>query len=482
MDEAYVRCMTAHRLVLAALVLVVAVQAAPASAGTIVWSKGGDLWAMQEDGSAPHLLIPKSAAPGMTTLQNPGVHPAGTTVTFEGSTTANQVSRLGLCGAFPWQYSCTTFHFGFNATGVYRWTGGNTVERLTGDPAYCFNCTASSVAPEPRGDGAVDYGFQHCQGFLDDGSYTCVGAVKSTSGEPYPSCTDLPDEPSPNPVSPSQLVYSGCTSAGHDALVVTGPDRAGEHVVGCDDAEQADPSWSPAGDAVVAAEGGTDPGIWVYGASNTACFAGSLRHAVVAPSGVTFSSPRMTGSRIIFEAQGEVWSVPATCTTCAFPAAATQLTTGGDNKDPAWTAAALSTPAFGGAGPAPGAGTTPGSGTSGTGADITAPTLQVTVATRQRILRQRKSILLKIRSSEVATLTITGAISLPGTDPKLKSVKRTLAAGRTVTVRIVLSAKAVRAVRRAWARGRKVVAVLKVTLRDPAGNTRKATKRITLRR
>lgn len=475
--------MAARALVLVALTAVCALHAAPVGAGTIVWSKGGDLWAMQDDGSAPHLLIPKSAAPGMTTLQNPGVHPAGTTVTFEGSTTANQVSRLGLCGTFPWQYSCTTFHWGFNATGVYRWTGGNTVERLTGEPAYCFNCTASSVAPEPRGDGAITYGFQHCQGFLDDGTYACVGAVKSTSNEAYPSCTDLPDEPSPNPASPSQLVYSGCTSAGNDALIVTGPDRAGEHVVGCDDAAQSDPSWSPSGDAVVVAEGGTDPGIWVYGAGNTACFAGSLRHAVVAPAGVPFSSPRFVGGRIIFEAQGEVWSVPATCDTCAFPSSATQLTTGGDNKDPAWTAAAIATPAFAQAGPGdPGPATAPGTTVPGASVDVTAPALLLTATARQRILRQRKSIVLKVRSSEAATLTVTGVVSVPGTDPKLKTVKRALPAGKAVTVRIAVSAKALRTIRRAWARRRKAVAVLRIALRDAAGNTTRTTKRITLRR
>ncbi len=480
--------MNARRLVLVAVAVAVVIPVAPAS-GTIVWSKGGDLWAMHDDGSVPHLLIPKSAAPGMTTLQNPGVHPAGTTVTFEGSTTANQVSRLGLCGTFPWQYSCTTYHFGFNATGVYRWAGGATVERLTGAPSYCFNCSASSIAPEPRSDGAVAYAFQHCQGFLDEGSYACVGAVKSTSSEAYPACTDLPDEPSPNPAAPSQLVYAGCTSGGNDALIVTGPDRAGEHVIGCDDAEQTDPSWSPSGDAVVAAEGGTDPGIWVYGAGNTACFAGSLRHAVVAPAGVTFSSPRFAGGRIVFEAQGDIWSVPSTCNTCAFPGAATKLTTGGDNKDPAWTAADLATPVFGsggsagtGTGAGTGAGTTPGATIPGAAIDATPPALLLTATARQRILRQRKSILLKIRASEAATLTITGTIAVPGTDPKLKSVKRALPAGKTVTVRITVSAKALRAIRRAWARGRKAVAVLRITLRDAAGNTTKTTKRIALRR
>lgn len=459
---------------------------AAAAAGTIVWSKGGDIWAMQDDGTNPRLFIPKSAAPGMTTLQNPGIHPAGTVLTFEGSTTANEVRHLGLCGTFPSQYSCWTWHYGFNATGVYRWTGGTTVERLTGAPAYCFNCTNSSVAPEPRADGAIASATHHCQGWLEDGSYACVGALNSTTGESYPSCTDLPDEPSPNPAAPSQLVYTGCTSGGNPALIVTGPDRAGERPVGCDDVAQDDPSWSPTGGEVVAAEGGTDPGIWVYGAGNTACFAGALRHAVVAPAGVAFRSPRHTGARIVFEAQGDLWSVPAGCTACAFPSGATQLTTGGDNRDPAWTAAALpatspvvAVPDGGGAGgtatpvPAPGGGAVK---------DTTAPVVRVTVTTRQRILRQGKRIVLKLRASETSTATLTATITVPGRDPKLTTVRRRLPAGSSVTVRLAVGAKALRAVRRAWARGKRPVAVVRLVVRDVAGNTTRRTLRITLRR
>ena len=455
-----------------------------AAAGTIVWSKGGDIWAMQDDGTNPRVFIPKSAAPGMTTLQNPGIHPAGTVLTFEGSTTANEVRRLGLCGLFPSQYSCWTWHYGFNATGVYRWAGGASIERLTGAPAYCFNCTNSSVSPEPRADGAVVSAMHHCQGWLDDGSYACIGAIKSTSGETYPSCDDLPDEPSPNPGVPSQLVYTGCASGGNSALIVTGPDRAGERPVGCDDIAQDDPSWSPTGAEIVAAEGGTDPGIWVYGAGNSACFAGALRHVVVAPADVVFRSPRHTGSRIVFEAQGDLWSVPAGCSTCAFPSDATQLATGGDNRDPAWTAAALpaTSPVVGAPGGAGGTappGTAPGGGAV---KDTTAPVVRLTATSRQRVLRQGRRIVIKLRANEAATATLTGKIVVPGADPKLATVTRRLPTGKTITVRISVGAKALRAVRHAWARGKRPVAVVRISVRDGAGNTTRRTLRITLRR
>lgn len=473
--------------VLAALVCLVA--AAPgASAGTVVFTKGTDIWAMQDDGSNPRLLIPVGAAAGMSSIQQPAVAPAGTTVTFEGSTKVNEVHRLGLCGTFPTQYSCFTWHYGFNATGVYRWTGGATVERLTGAPAYCWNCTDGDQAPEPRADAAIDYAFQHCQGWLDDGTYSCTGAIKSTSGQAYPACSDLPDDPSPNPANASQLAYTGCTSGGNSAIIVTGPNHAGEHVVGCDDAPQEDASWSPSGGEVVDAEGGLEPGIWVYAASNTSC-AGTSRHAVVAPSGVTFASPRHTGSRILFEAQGEIWSVPASCTTCAFPSGATQLTSGGDNHAPAWTSAALPARIPASSGTTPGTGTGSGvSGTSGAGTtpaparDTTAPVTAVTFSSTQRILRQRNRIILKVRANEAATLTVSGRIVVPGTDPKLTTVTTALPAGTTVVVRITLSKKALRAIRRAWARRAKATAVLTLRTRDAAGNTATSTKRIALRR
>lgn len=481
----------AFAVLVAAACLAAAAPAAPA--GTVVFTKGADIWAMQDDGSNPRLLIPVGAAAGMSSMQNPAVAPAGTLVTFEGSTKANEVTHLGFCGTFPTQYSCFTWHYGFNATGVYRWTGGPTVERLTGAPAYCWNCTDGAQSPEPRADAAIDYAFQHCQGWLDDGTYSCTGAIKSTSGQAYPACSDLPDDPSPNPANAAQLAYTGCTSGGNSAVIVTGPNHVGEHVVGCDDAAQEDASWSPSGSEIVVAEGGTEAGIWVYAAANTACFAGSLRHAVVAPSGVSFASPRHTGTRIIFEAQGEIWSVPASCTTCAFPSGATQLTSGGDNHAPAWTSAALPAgiPASTGTTPGTGTGTGTGSGTSGTpGAgttpaparDTTAPVTAVTFSSKQRILRQRNRIILKVRANETATLTVSGRIAVPGTDPKLTKVTKKLPAGKTVVVRITLSKKTLRAIRRAWARRAHATAVLALRTRDAAGNTATATKRIALRR
>jgi len=474
---------------LAALVLAAAMalaSAGPAHAGQIVWSKAGQIWVMNDDGSGPRLLVGLGAAPGMESLGAPAVAPNGTIVLFEGTTNTNRVTRSGLCGTFPYTYPCSTVHFGFLATGVYRWDGA-AVQRLSGDPSYCFNCSSAETGPEPRADGSYVSAFQHCQGFLDTFSYECVGAVRSSDGRTYPSCDDLPEDPSPNPADPAAVVYSGCTSGGNPALVVTGPDRAGERVVACDDQTQSDPSWSPSGGRIVAAEGGTDPGLWVYGASNTACFSGDLRHAVVAPSGTFFASPRFVGEdRIVFAADGELWTVPGTCDRCAYPGAATQLTSGGDNRDPAWTAQTL--PVGGGGGGASGGGAGGGDaggsgGGSGAGsADTTAPTLTVTGARTQRILRQRRSVVVKVKCTEAATLRLSGTIAVPGRDPVLRAVTRRLPAGRATVVKITLSSSALSAVKRAWRRHRSATAVLRLRVTDAAGNVATSTRRIGLRR
>ena len=466
---------------LAALVLalfgLLAFGAEHARGGELLWSKGGEIWTMHDDGSGQRLLIALAAAPGMSALRNPAVHPSGSTVMVQGDTKMNEVSRLGLCGTFPYTYSCTTWHTGFNSSGTYRWQNG-ALQRLTGQPSYCFDCSDGPVEPEPRADASAVSAFMHCQGFLDLGSYSCVGALQSSGGESYPSCDDLPSSPSPNPVDGLQVAYTGCRSGGNDALVVTRPGRADERVIGCDDATQSDPAWSPDGSQVVDAEGGTEPGLWVYGSGNNGCFTGSLRHAVVAPSGTSFDSPRFAGpNTIVFEASGELWSVPASCNGCPFTSAR-QLTTGGNNHEPAWTAAAIPAGPAGSPSPTP----TPGPAATPTPTPLpAAPVVRVTGTAPQRVLRQRNAISLNLRADRSASATITGRIQVRGKDPVLRPVTKSLPAGKRVTVKIILRGKALTAVRAVLRGRRSATAVLTLTFRSEAGGVATTTKRITLK-
>ncbi len=469
--------------VLLALIALLVFMADEARAGQILWSKGGQIWTMNDDGTNQRVLVPLSAAPGMTSLRTPSVHPGGTVVAFEGSTTANQVTRTGLCGTFPNTYSCTTFHYGFNGTGVYRLESG-VVTRLTPAPAYCWNCSASSNQPEPKADGSIVHLFDHCQGFLDDGTYDCVSAVKDTAGTVFPSCSDV-DSPAPNPANGAQVVFTGCFVTGQPALVVTSPGGAGEHVIGCDEATQWDPSWSAAGDLVVASEiSNTDPGLWIYGTSNTDCTGAVSRYALSAPASVSFDSPRFVGSdRIVFGSGGELWSIAASCNGCVFPANATQLTTGGDNYEPAWTAAAPAAVPPVGAAPTPTPAPTPPAGGTGTpGADTTppVPVLRKT-AKRQRVLKQSRRIIVKASANEAATIQISGKIELTKkTKRTLKAISRPLPATITTTIKIKLTSKMIASLRAQWAKRRVPVAVLKVRVVDAAGNATESTRRISL--
>ncbi len=433
---------------------------------------------MNDDGSGARVLVPLSAAPGMASLRSPSADPAGGVVLFEGSTNANHLTRTGLCGTVPFTYPCFTDHYGFNATGVYRWAAGAT-QRLSADPAYCWNCSGSFSDPAPRPDGSAVWTYTQCQGFLDEGNYVCEGAIQASSGEAYPSCSDV-SQATPNPANPSQVVHTGCTSGGNSALVVTGPARAGEHVIACDDTTQEGPSWSPDGTQVVAAEGGTEPGLWIYGAGNTACFAGALRYAVEVPAGTTAASPRFVGSsgRLVFEASGELWTVAASCNRCAFPAAATQLTTGGNNHEPSWTSDPLTTPPVvtpPGGGPAPGP-------VPGPAPDTTAPKLDAGKSPVSQRVSAKRRLTLTVTSSEAATLTVTGKVQVPGKDPVLAAVTATLAPGAKTTVRVKLSSKALKALRREWAKRHTPVAKLQLTLRDAAGNVATVKRQVKLRK
>ncbi|MBJ7472584.1 MAG: hypothetical protein JHD16_14855 [Solirubrobacteraceae bacterium] len=464
-------------LVVLALAAASLVAAQPVSA-QIVWSKGGEIWTMNDDGTGQRVLVALSAAPGMNELRAPGAHPSGSAVTFEGSTWVNKVTNNGLCGTFPTMYPCVTTHYGFYGTGTYRWAAGK-VERLSPPAAYCWNCSSGPSDPEPRADGSVVSTFTHCQGFLGDGTYDCDAAINASSGEAYPSCVDVASA-SPNPATPSQVLHTGCTSAGTNALVVTGPDRAGERVVACDDGEQNDPAWSPDGSQIVAAEGGTDPGLWVYGAGNTACFAGALRHAVIAPAGQSFWSPAFVGaSRIVFESQGELWSVAAGCDRCAFPGAATQLTSGANNSAPTWTSDPLVAPTTPGGATTPGGGTTP---TSGAAPDVVAPSADLSKTTKTQKVGKTRKLTLKLTASEGATLTVTGAIKVTGKDPKLGPVTQPLVAGTPATVKVRLGSSAMKALNAAWAKRKTPVARLQLTLKDATGNSRTVRREVKLRR
>lgn len=116
--------------------------------------------------------------------------------------------------------------------------------------------------------------------------------------------------------------------------------------------------------------------------------------------------------------------------------------------------------------------------------DPRASTPSVETGPAQLVLRQ-KAVIVKARSRADGTLAATGTIALPRTAAaavRLRPATASVAAGQTAALRLRLSKKAMRAVKRALARRRALTAKVKVTATDLAGGQAARTVRIRLRR
>jgi PKD repeat protein len=113
----------------------------------------------------------------------------------------------------------------------------------------------------------------------------------------------------------------------------------------------------------------------------------------------------------------------------------------------------------------------------------TAPSLALSAARSQRVLKQRGVIVhascaSPCRLTASATLSVTRA----SRSLKLRGIVRNAATGKRVRLRLRLSNKALRSVRRALRKSRRLTATVKVVATDAAGNSRTAKRKIRLRR
>jgi hypothetical protein len=113
----------------------------------------------------------------------------------------------------------------------------------------------------------------------------------------------------------------------------------------------------------------------------------------------------------------------------------------------------------------------------------TAPTLALLAAGTQKVLRQRGVVVLASCGSP-CTLTASATVSLAGASRslKLRGIVRQAASGKQVRLRLALSKKTLRSIRRALRRGVRLTAKVTVVATDAAGNSRKATRKIRLKR
>ncbi|MDA0161288.1 PKD domain-containing protein [Solirubrobacter ginsenosidimutans] len=102
-------------------------------------------------------------------------------------------------------------------------------------------------------------------------------------------------------------------------------------------------------------------------------------------------------------------------------------------------------------------------------ADTTAPLLRVDAQSRQR-LRTRRAAVVTVSCSERCSASATGVLTVGGRRHALRASSRELLADQPGSVRVALSSQAQQALSRASRRGRRPVAVIRVTVQDAVGN------------
>lgn len=112
-------------------------------------------------------------------------------------------------------------------------------------------------------------------------------------------------------------------------------------------------------------------------------------------------------------------------------------------------------------------------------ADKQPPAMRLGGAKKQKLLKT-KAILVTVLVDEAATVRAGATLNVPGHARvyRLKSLTKKAAANKRVTFKLKLSKSQLKAVKRALRAKKKVVATVKVTARDAAGNARSATRKV----
>jgi hypothetical protein len=333
---------TRRRAVAALAALAVVGAALPAAApAQIVFVRDSEVWAMADDGTDQRRVIARGdLGTGAWVLAHPDVRPDGTTIAFDGTWDVRVApGPVGACGNF--------------CTGVYIWENG-AVRRLSEPPLVSPVATSFDAHPHLTPDGRVTSRFEYFQWdvttlgwhFIGNGGadrIRTLAGVGAPVGDLGGACRtgDAPSDAAiaPHPATPGRYTFVDCLAGTSWPLVVQ--DVGGAPVgLSFDDAPQSDPAFTPDGGRVLVVEGGAGPGIWSYPSPQPD--PPVTTWVLDAPDGVT-SSPVVVGDRIVFAAQGDIWSIPGTCgmgATCRFPGDATRLTSGeAADSGPAWTGA-----------------------------------------------------------------------------------------------------------------------------------------------
>jgi hypothetical protein len=319
------------------VVVMLSACASSASAGQIVYRHGSEVWAVNENGTAPHALVDDAQA-GVSGIYDPSVDPIGGTVAFVGTTLAPD----GNCE--------------INCDGLYVLAGG-ALTRLSGPPANCITagteCDTAAENPSVTTNGRVVYLAETVFGSIDfdDVATTTIDDLP-LNGSEAPAPWGLPpqsvakgdDDPSlfytvaSDPANPNLIAYEGGTNCSvgmgvSDTGCITGivvDDNQGQspYNVSYDDEGQDWLAFSPNGNYVADIEAGEQRGIWIYTDEDVenAANDGTWRGWYVLedpdqdsndggdPDQHTFQGVTVTGSgAIVFDDGTNIFSVPASC-------------------------------------------------------------------------------------------------------------------------------------------------------------------------
>jgi hypothetical protein len=225
------------------------------------------------------------------------------------------------------------------------------------------------INPEPTKSGPLYFNLNTYSGRLSQGDFVAGSRIykmnaDGTGRTDYGSpCNDsFLDTGAPNWANESQLVYN-CDDAGSQGTLVissggTGPGKTvGDAALSFGSFDS--PAFSPDGSLIVAFDNSldsgppivNDTGLYLFSPNGNGAPIRKLIDSPVDNSDPTFpgethmDTPHFVGSStIVFGLGGNIWTIPASCNNCSFPANAHQLTTDGKDSDPSWTSAALSTP------------------------------------------------------------------------------------------------------------------------------------------
>ena len=370
-------------VLLAALLAVVlsGLVVAPAAwGGQIVWSARDAIWAMGDDGTAPHRLIRghDSRLAGILpqgVLSSPDVFAGGgTTLLFLGATGAfAPIASPGACG----QGCADTFALraggladlgpapGPLAGAAYR----ESQPRLTADGQELFGRSAwSGISAGAAGSVQSDLAERPVPSSPSSPRLAATTWSNTAAGAMPASGFDGAADPL-DPAAAAWVEPQGCGNytlngmAACQFAVRVGARAATAGLVSIYDDEYAGSSggtspgpssldWSPDGSQLLM----VDPlppndGIYEFAATTAAAPGKPVTEVLAQPAGWTFNQARFAGTMIVFDAHrgsgatqtGDIFTIPASCTaaTCSFPASATNLTNDppANASDPAWTSA-----------------------------------------------------------------------------------------------------------------------------------------------